>query len=291
MAVKINVNNLTLCHKGSTGASTATLPDVCKTPSPGGPVPMPYPNVTFSRDLMKGTKTVKADGGNMAANKGSEFFKSTGDEPGVGGGVVSSVNMKESTWITFSFDVKLEGKNACRLTDKKFHNHQNTVDMAGEVQTALGLADDDDEFCALCDKCEEEAGDAIANSRMIQHEYFAASRNPKVKTGEDVKRYVREALMAKGWELKTVGTTDRRGNTTAERPPGPCGELQQQATQKHEDVHAATSKKLEAQHGVDTPAFNAAWDNGKEWALDECDAHQADIDYLKQFKKECDEKC
>src|SRR3989442_6002855 len=68
----ININGLTLCHKGSDGISTATLPDVCKTPSPGGPVPVPYSNVARSSDLAKGTTTVQADGGNMCANYGSE---------------------------------------------------------------------------------------------------------------------------------------------------------------------------------------------------------------------------
>lgn len=139
MPVTININNLTLCHKGSNGVSMATVPDVCKTPSPGGPVPIPYPNIAMSSDLMKGTTTVKADGGNMCANYGSEFFKSTGDEPGVVGGVASSTFIKEATWITFSFDVKLEGKAACRLTDKMFHNHQNTVNMGGLLQAILAV--------------------------------------------------------------------------------------------------------------------------------------------------------
>jgi hypothetical protein len=68
MAVTVNVNGLTLCHKGSDGVSTATIPDVCKTPAPGGPVPIPYPNVAKSSDLAKGTTTVSADGGNMCAS-------------------------------------------------------------------------------------------------------------------------------------------------------------------------------------------------------------------------------
>jgi hypothetical protein len=33
----------------------------------------------------------------------------------------------------------MQGKNACRLTDKKFQNHQNTVDLAGEFQGAFAL--------------------------------------------------------------------------------------------------------------------------------------------------------
>jgi hypothetical protein len=129
MPVKININNLTLCHKGSNGVSTATLPDMCKTPTPGGPQPMPYPNVAMSSDLAKGTTTITADGGNMCANYGSEFCKSTGDEAGTVGGVSSGTFIKEATWMTYSFDVKLEGKAACRLTDKMFHNHQNTVNI------------------------------------------------------------------------------------------------------------------------------------------------------------------
>lgn len=97
-------------------------------------MPIPYPNIAMSSDLTKGTTTVKADGGNMCANYGSEFSKSTGDEAGSVGGVASSTFIKEAAWITFSFDVKLEGKAACRLTDKMFHNHRNTVNMAGEIQ-------------------------------------------------------------------------------------------------------------------------------------------------------------
>ncbi|OJH42369.1 DUF4150 domain-containing protein [Cystobacter ferrugineus] len=137
MSLTININNLTLCHKGSDGISMATLPDVCKTPMPGGPVPIPYPNIAFSRDLKKGTTTIIADGGHMCANYGSEFCKSTGDEPGTVGGVKSGTFTKEATWITYSFDVKFENKGACRLTDKMFHNHGNTVNASGLLQRVL----------------------------------------------------------------------------------------------------------------------------------------------------------
>ena len=129
MPVTVNINKLSLAHKGSMGVAAATIPDVCKTPSPGGPVPVPYPNIAMSTNLAKGTKTVKADGGKMCANKGSEYSLSNGDEPGVAGGVKSSTNMKEAKWILYSFDVKLEGKNACRLSDKMTNNHANTVSL------------------------------------------------------------------------------------------------------------------------------------------------------------------
>jgi len=136
MPVTVKVNGMTnsLVHQGSNGISIATIPDVCKTPTPGGPVPIPYPNISQSMSLAKGTTTVRADGGMMIAIKGSEFALSNGDEPGTVGGVKSSTFIKESTWITYSFDVKIERKGACRLTDKKFQNHENTVDLGGVQQ-------------------------------------------------------------------------------------------------------------------------------------------------------------
>lgn len=134
VTIKVNGAANSLVHKGSNAVSIATIPDVCKTPSPGGPIPIPYPNVSQSATLAKGTTTVKADGGMMIAIKGSEFSLSNGDNAGVAGGVKSSTFMKESTWILYSFDVKMDGKNACRLTDKKFQNHENTADLAGALQ-------------------------------------------------------------------------------------------------------------------------------------------------------------
>ena len=160
VTVKVNGTANSLVHKGSNGISMATIPDVCKTPSPAGPVPIPYPNISQSATLDKGTTTVKADGGMMIATKGSEFSLSNGDNAGVAGGVKSSTFMKESTWILYSFDVKMDGSNACRLTDKKFQNHENTADLAGTflkpTSIPMGeraIADElCKEFCADLDK-------------------------------------------------------------------------------------------------------------------------------------------
>jgi uncharacterized Zn-binding protein involved in type VI secretion len=110
------VNFLTIVHKKSNGMVMG-FPDACKTPTPGGPVPIPYPNVAMSKDLDKGTKKVKVDG-QPAAVKGSVFSTSTGDEAGTaGGGVVSSTTKGKAEFMMYSFDVKLEGKAACRLSD------------------------------------------------------------------------------------------------------------------------------------------------------------------------------
>jgi hypothetical protein len=156
VTIRVNGTATSLVHKGSNGISAATMPDVCKTPSPGGPVPLPYPNISQSATLDKGTTSVSADGGMMIAIKGSEFSLSNGDNPGVAGGVKSNTFMKESTWLLYSFDVKMDGENACRLTDKKLQNHENTADMCGETQPGVGTSTPDcivGTYDEIKDKC------------------------------------------------------------------------------------------------------------------------------------------
>ena len=162
VTVKVNGTVNSLVHKGSNGISAATIPDVCKTPSPGGPVPIPYPNVSQSATLAKGTTTVKADG-MMAAIKGSEFSLSNGDEAGVAGGVKSSTFIKESTWILYSFDVKMDGQGACRLSDKKFQNHENTVDLAGAVQDPKTVEELAELLCEIWKECEDQVNKKLGN--------------------------------------------------------------------------------------------------------------------------------
>jgi hypothetical protein len=110
----------------------------------------------------------------MIANKGSEFSRSVGDEPGVAGGVVSGVNMKESTWISYSFDVKMEGRNACRLTDKKFQNHANTVDAAGVLQQYLPRVPELAIICeAVCECKDEPLPQQCVTSKLNAHDRAA----------------------------------------------------------------------------------------------------------------------
>ena len=120
------VNSRGVAHKGSGGMSIV-FPDVCKTPSPAGPIPIPYPNIGKSSDTSKGPKMVKTDG-QMPMVKSAQYMMSTGDEAGsAGGGVVSNKIKGECEYILYSFDVKFEGKNVCRLGDPLFHNKKNIM--------------------------------------------------------------------------------------------------------------------------------------------------------------------
>ncbi|MDL1968312.1 MAG: DUF4150 domain-containing protein [Deltaproteobacteria bacterium] len=119
------VNSRGIVHKGSGGMSPV-FPDVCKTPSPGGPIPIPYPNIGKSSDTSKGPKKVKTDG-KMLMVKGAKYSTTTGDEAGSAGGVMSSKTKGEAEFMMYSFDVKFEGKNVCRLGDPLFHNKKNIM--------------------------------------------------------------------------------------------------------------------------------------------------------------------
>lgn len=121
MATTVDVNFMTASHKGSSGLSTA-FPDVCKTPAPPAPpVPIPYPNIAKSSDLSKGSKKVKFDGKSVVL-KSSKISTSTGDEAGTLKGLISNKTKGKAQFQAYSFDVKVEGKNVCRLSDPTMQN-------------------------------------------------------------------------------------------------------------------------------------------------------------------------
>ncbi len=114
-----------VCTNSGKGQCITTGPiDVCKTPSPGGPVPMPYPNIGTCSDG-KGSKKVKVKG-KQALRKGDKLSKSNGDNAGTaGGGVKSSKFMGKATLKDGSGKVKVQGKKWAHLTVRCEHNSGN----------------------------------------------------------------------------------------------------------------------------------------------------------------------
>jgi hypothetical protein len=151
MPVTVGVNNLSVVHAGSNGITTA-FPDVCKTPSPAGPIPIPYPNIAMSSDSDKTASSVKCDG-NPVCVKDSNFKMSTGDEAGsAGGGVVSSKIKGKAEFVNFSFDVKFEGKNVPRALDLMLHNDKNTPPFPVVQPPIIAIPGNEQPKCLLCDK-------------------------------------------------------------------------------------------------------------------------------------------
>lgn len=181
----------------------------------------------------------------MIAIKGSEFSLSNGDEPGVAGGVKSSTFMKESTWILYSFDVKMDGQNACRLTDKKFQNHQNTADLGGYIAPIVTLTPDEqrelDQICsqkrsAILTKYAalgkemrkyDPASDALGGFK--KHGGLPGLTKPcgHYQKNRDLQRGLKNDLgdftencNKKGSTVKIDGRVDRMANMEMEIPPG-----------------------------------------------------------------------
>ena len=114
------------------------MPDVCKTPSPAGPVPIPYPNIGNLAQAQKTSTKVKFDG-KEAANLNTQMSQSQGDEAGTDGGVVSGSNMQTVAFKKGSMKVKIEGQPAVYLTSTTGHNGSN-ANMPSGAQIAPSQA-------------------------------------------------------------------------------------------------------------------------------------------------------
>ena len=117
-------NSRGVAHKGS-GGQSPIFPDVCKTPTPGGPIPIPYPNIGMSSNTV-----VRPDHGQERRSDADDERREVHD--------VHRRRSRRRRWASmsnkikgpceymmYSFDVKYEGKNVCRLGDPLFHNDKN----------------------------------------------------------------------------------------------------------------------------------------------------------------------
>lgn len=153
-------NSRSNIHKGSGDKASAAAPDVCKTPIGPSIVPIPYPNISKSADLAKGTKSVKINN-QSAALKKSNFSTSTGDDAGVAKGIISGKHKDKTEFVSYSFDVKFEGQNAVRHADMTTHNSKNTIGgVFGSSTTPQPI---ESEKCPYCKKDEHKLADKWGN--------------------------------------------------------------------------------------------------------------------------------
>lgn len=100
------------------------------------------------------------------------------------GGVISGTNKAEAEWISHSFDVFFEKKPACRLTDKMWMNHRNTVSMAGLCQPDLSDDDLHNEICKKARDCYEEHCNRLKskNNPDGKYTYYQACLEDKLRS-------------------------------------------------------------------------------------------------------------
>ncbi len=118
------VNGLSAVTSGSSGI-LMTSPDVCNTTCGPATVPIPYPNISESKDLADGSTSVMIEGSPVCLES-STFAKSTGDEGGDKKGIASGTIQDEAKPGLFSPTVFIEGKAIVRNTDIFTSNKMNT---------------------------------------------------------------------------------------------------------------------------------------------------------------------
>jgi hypothetical protein len=100
------------------------MPDVCKTPSPAGPVPIPYPNIAMMKSASKPAEKVLVCGA-PPLTKTSEVPNTSGDNAGVNGGMVSNKFMQKCLYTGSARKVMFGGKNVVRNLDPVKSNNGN----------------------------------------------------------------------------------------------------------------------------------------------------------------------
>ena len=100
------------------------FPDVCLTPTPAGPVPIPYPNIAMGPMGVPPALTVMFMG-TPAHNMGTVVPLSNGDNAGVATGVASGLVMGPSRHLTASFTTLVGCMPATRLTSMSLQNSTN----------------------------------------------------------------------------------------------------------------------------------------------------------------------
>lgn len=118
------INQKKFCASVASGhVSTSTGPtDICKTPTPGGPVPMPYPNLAPTVVPGPGYTTKTLVMATPMLTKKGKIGLSNGDQPGVALGVVSNKIMGMVEMTMASSDVDAEGGGVARTLDSSNAN-------------------------------------------------------------------------------------------------------------------------------------------------------------------------
>lgn len=135
MSHSVFANSMGFSHKGSGDKSISTAPDVCKTPIGSSTPPIPYMVTSQVAKLKNGSSSVLISG-QPTALASSNHSQCLGDQPGKAKGIVSSSTGDKTEFVSYSFDVKVEGEGVVRHLDATTMNKANTVGINMGMATA-----------------------------------------------------------------------------------------------------------------------------------------------------------
>ena len=99
------------------GGVNIAFPDVCNTPTPAGPVPIPYPNIDQGMTANPATASLKVFyNGAPAHHLNTVGTISSGDNAGVNLGVASGTVMGPRRHVIGSFSLLVQGMPATKMT-------------------------------------------------------------------------------------------------------------------------------------------------------------------------------
>ena len=104
------------------------FPDVCLTPTPVGPVPIPYPNIAMTPTAIP-SQVKCMFMCTPAHNMATTVPLTNGDNAGVATGVASGMVMGPSRQLTAAFTVLVGAMPATRLTSMSLQNSTNAPGM------------------------------------------------------------------------------------------------------------------------------------------------------------------
>lgn len=161
MGCDVYANGDEIACKAGDGKVIAAFPDVCLTPPPppAGPLPVPYPDTSFAKDMKDGSATVTIKGKEVML-KDASYYKSSplGDEAAtnsLGAGVVTHVITGKTYFVAWSMDVHVEGMNVDRHTDLTTSNHASPMANAAVpmLNAATSTGSGAQQMSLLCECC------------------------------------------------------------------------------------------------------------------------------------------
>jgi hypothetical protein len=184
MSSEVFANGNAVACKAGDGKVIAAFPDVCLSPPspPAGPIPVPYPNTSFSKDMQNGSKTVKINGKEVML-KDKSFYKTSplGDEAATrsfGASVVTHVITGKTYFKAWSTDVKFEGENIPRHMDITGSNHASEPSSPPpQIELEIATVKEGGDKCPTCKKAR---GEQQTDKTKSYDEFFSYSERAEL---------------------------------------------------------------------------------------------------------------
>lgn len=205
MGCEVYANGDEIACKAGDGKVIAAFPDVCLSPPspPAGPIPVPYPDTSFSKDMQNGSKTVMIKDKEVML-KDHSFYQTSplGDETatkGLGAGVVTHVITGKTYFVAWSMDVQFEGQNVDRHTDLTTSNHASPIanvpapfpNMAAFIQAMVEAG-----ICPCCKGLAHSKGPVITEEQFYGADMVvgenAAGETVGLEADQNTAKFLRE---------------------------------------------------------------------------------------------------